>query len=127
MSSDQPGPVGAAAGPAGAPTSEPAPVRLVLLVRGHVQGVGFRWWTRARALELALVGSATNLADGGVEIVAEGPRAACERLVHLVATVPAPPVPPDAHRTWLPRPGRVDDHVVQWHPARGAGPGFVER
>ena len=33
-------------------------------VHGFVQGVGFRWWTRSQALELGLVGSATNLADG---------------------------------------------------------------
>ena len=28
------------------------PVRVTVFVRGQVQGVGFRWWTRARALEL---------------------------------------------------------------------------
>ena len=31
-------------------------VRALVFVRGRVQGVGFRWWTRARALELGLVG-----------------------------------------------------------------------
>ena len=31
-----------------------------------MQGVGFRWWTRARALELGLVGYASNQADGRV-------------------------------------------------------------
>ncbi|MDO5504656.1 MAG: acylphosphatase, partial [Actinomycetia bacterium] len=35
-------------------------VRATVFVRGHVQGVGFRWWTRARALELGLVGHARN-------------------------------------------------------------------
>ena len=29
-------------------------VRLIAWVHGHVQGVGFRWWTRSRALELGL-------------------------------------------------------------------------
>ena len=28
------------------------PERALVHVAGHVQGVGFRWWTRARALEL---------------------------------------------------------------------------
>jgi acylphosphatase len=32
------------------------PVRVTVFVRGQVQGVGFRWWTRARALELGLAG-----------------------------------------------------------------------
>ena len=46
-------------------------VRLTAFVKGRVQGVGFRWWTRARALELGLNGSATNLADGRVDVVVE--------------------------------------------------------
>ena len=33
-------------------------IRAHVWVQGHVQGVGFRWWTRSRALELGLVGSA---------------------------------------------------------------------
>lgn len=46
--------------------------RLTAWVRGHVQGVGMRWWIRARALELGLSGWARNLEDGRVEVVAEG-------------------------------------------------------
>ena len=46
-----------------------------------VQGVGFRWWTRSAALELGLVGSARNLDDGRVAVVAEGDRAACQALL----------------------------------------------
>jgi acylphosphatase len=67
-------------------------VRLTALVHGQVQGVGFRWWTRARAVELGLVGRATNLADGRVEVVAEGPRQSCERLVELLRSDRAPGV-----------------------------------
>lgn len=59
-------------------------VRLTAVVSGRVQGVGFRWWTRCRALELGLVGEAANLADGTVRIRAEGPRERCERLVELL-------------------------------------------
>ena len=49
-------------------------VRMTAWVHGRVQGVGFRWWTRCRALELGLVGHAANLSDGRVEVVAEGPQ-----------------------------------------------------
>ena len=49
----------------------PEHARLTAWVRGRVQGVGFRWWVRARALELGLVGSATNLDDGRVQVDAE--------------------------------------------------------
>ena len=57
------------------------PARLTAWVAGTVQGVGFRWWTRSRALELGLVGSARNLDDGRVAVVAEGDRAACQALL----------------------------------------------
>jgi acylphosphatase len=85
-------------------------VRLTAFVKGRVQGVGFRWWTRARALELGLSGSATNLDDGRVEVVAEGPEQACRALLDR-----------------LPQgPGRVDFVSERWGPARGAE-GFDER
>lgn len=87
-------------------------VRLTAFVRGRVQGVGFRWWTRARALELGLAGWAANLSDGRVEVVAEGPRPRCEALLDLLRSGTAP--------------GRVDVVVEQWAPARGAV-GFEER
>ena len=61
-----------------------ADVRATVFVRGRVQGVGFRWWTRARALELGLSGWARNTADRRVEVVAEGRREAVERLLDLL-------------------------------------------
>lgn len=87
--------------------------RLTAWVYGHVQGVGFRWWTRSRALEFGLVGSATNLPAGRVEVVAEGPRAACERLLAALRS----------GRT----PGHVERVVEQWSQPRGDVTGFVER
>ena len=41
-------------------------------VSGRVQGVGFRFSARRRALELGLSGYARNLADGRVELLAQG-------------------------------------------------------
>lgn len=91
----------------------PDPARLTAWVHGHVQGVGFRWWTRSRALELGLVGSATNTRDRRVLVVAEGPAAACERLLGLLDSEDAP--------------GRVDNVVASWDAPRGESEGFVER
>jgi acylphosphatase len=48
-------------------------VRVVALVEGQVQGVGYRWFVRERATARGLAGSATNLLDGRVEVVLEGP------------------------------------------------------
>jgi acylphosphatase len=86
-------------------------VRLTAFVKGRVQGVGFRWWTRARALELGLVGTATILADGRVEVVAEGPAQACRALLDLLPGGP----------------GSVAFVADRWEPARGDLSGFVER
>jgi acylphosphatase len=93
-------------------------VRLTAWVRGRVQGVGFRWWVRARALELGLVGSATNLDDGRVQVDAEGPRAACRRLLEMLSG-------PSAQG----RPGIVTGVVERWSASRGDdhSAGFVER
>ena len=43
------------------------------VVRGMVQGVGFRWFVVRKARSLGLTGFVRNLADGTLEVVAEGP------------------------------------------------------
>lgn len=88
-------------------------VRLTAWVHGRVQGVGFRWWVRSRALELGLVGSAGNQPDGRVLVVAEGPRRECEQLLSALQTDGGP--------------GEVDTVLPSWDAARGGLPGFVER
>ena len=46
--------------------------RLRAVVRGEVQGVGFRWSVQRHAGELGLTGYAENLPDGSVRVEAEG-------------------------------------------------------
>jgi acylphosphatase len=65
--------------------TEMTSVRLTAWVEGLVQGVGFRWWVRSRALELGLVGFAENLTDGRVKVVAEGASGGCRGLLALLA------------------------------------------
>ncbi|HEX7117257.1 MAG TPA: acylphosphatase [Longimicrobiales bacterium] len=57
-------------------------------VTGRVQGVGFRWWTRAQAEALGLRGTVRNCADGSVEVVAGGAADALERLRSALAHGP---------------------------------------
>lgn len=54
--------------------------RLHLIIHGRVQGVGFRWYTREKALELGLVGWVRNNPNGTVEIVAEGEETELKKL-----------------------------------------------
>ncbi len=42
------------------------------LVRGRVQGVGYRYFVMRAAAALGVTGFARNLVDGSVEVVAEG-------------------------------------------------------
>lgn len=59
------------------------------LVRGRVQGVGFRWFVWREAERLGLRGSAQNLPDGSVEVIAEGPEKALEALERSLGRGPA--------------------------------------
>ena len=61
-------------------TETGAIVRCVL-VDGSVQGVGYREFTRRAALNLGVTGWVRNRADGAVEALIRGPRAAVEALV----------------------------------------------
>lgn len=88
--------------------------RLTAWVHGHVQGVGFRWWTLSQAKELQLAGSATNLDDGRVCVVAEGSPTACEELLDRL------------EREDPQRPGMVDTVVHRWSEPKGVK-GFEAR
>lgn len=90
-----------------------ADARLTAWVHGRVQGVGFRWWTRARALELGLTGYAANKPDGRVQVVAQGPQPRCQRLLDLLQGGNTP--------------GHVDNVVADWSEATEPMNGFSER
>jgi acylphosphatase len=47
-------------------------LRLRAVVRGEVQGVGYRWAVQRQARRLGLTGYAENLPDGSVRVEAEG-------------------------------------------------------
>ncbi len=85
-------------------------VRLRAIVRGGVQGVGFRYFVLDRVSGTGLRGWVRNRADGNVECVAEGPRPLLERLLQ------------DLRRG--PHSARVGDVEVDWGPARGDLPAF---
>jgi acylphosphatase len=63
-------------------------IRRALLLRGRVQGVGFRWWTRGIAVERGLSGMVRNLPDGTVEIHVGGDRPALEAFIAEVRIGP---------------------------------------
>ncbi|WP_314177080.1 acylphosphatase [Streptomyces winkii] len=83
-------------------------------VRGRVQGVGFRWFTRAAALRIGgLEGFVVNLGDGRVQVVAEGAQPECEQLLEWLRSGDTP--------------GLVDGVTEIWDSPRGGYAGFAIR
>ena len=70
--------------------AESSNARLHAVVRGYVQGVGYRYFVLDRAREARLVGWVRNCTDGSVECLAEGPRPALERLLEDLHHGPYP-------------------------------------
>lgn len=80
--------------------------RLTARVEGKVQGVGFRWWVRGRAMEMGLTGWVMNDNDErGVTVLAEGPAESLDSLERLLRQGP--------------RAARVDSVAVSREPASG--------
>jgi acylphosphatase len=81
------------------------PERLHAIVRGDVQGVGFRFFLMREGRALGLRGWVRNSDDGTVELVAEGPRPDLERLLAAARRGPSQ--------------ASVSDVRAEWSPARG--------
>ena len=63
-------------------------IRIDAIVRGSVQGVGYRYFVIDRAEELGIVGYARNLPHGDVEVVAEGDRTSLESFIAVLKQGP---------------------------------------
>ena len=85
--------------------TESTEARVTALISGRVQGVGFRAFIRRHALDRHLTGYAENLADGRVEVVAEGRKDDLEDLLVKLRAGPA-------H-------AEIDDLEVEWGDASG--------
>jgi acylphosphatase len=62
--------------------------RAHLLIKGRVQGVGFRWFVTDTAESFGLAGWTKNLLDGRVETVFEGEREAIEAAIERCSDGP---------------------------------------
>jgi acylphosphatase len=52
-----------------------------LVIRGRVQGVGFRFYMRAEAVRLGVAGWVRNRSDGSVEALVQGEQGSVDRLI----------------------------------------------
>jgi acylphosphatase len=87
--------------------------RLEAVVRGDVQGVGFRWFVRRQAARLSVAGWVSNEPDGTVRVVAEGSPAALARLLGHLRAGPPGAVVRSVDETWLPGQGSFNGFVIR--------------
>jgi acylphosphatase len=87
--------------------------RLDALVRGRVQGVGFRYFVIRHAVRLDLTGWVANESDGSVRCVAEGPRTALDAFVEVLEQGPAGALVERVGTSWEPASGRFSSFEVR--------------
>jgi acylphosphatase len=100
------------------PSASPT-VRLDAIVRGRVQGVGFRYWVVRRATDLGVAGWVANELDGSVRCVAEGPPDAIDRLEQLLASGPTGAIVDDIRAVRMPPTGAMTGFGVRSAGHRG--------
>jgi acylphosphatase len=83
------------------------------IVAGRVQGVYYRSFAQQHAYALGITGYARNLADGSVEVVAEGEQVALETFIGYLHTGP--------------RAAEIEKIEVTWQKAKGSYRGFQIR
>ncbi len=91
----------------------PEQARLHALVDGSVQGVGFRAFVIDHATALGLQGWVRNLSDGRVEVVAEGPQDALEKLLERLRLGPRSAFVTEVEKEWLPATGEYKNFNVR--------------
>ena len=74
--------------------------QLSCVVRGLVQGVGFRWFVQRQASALKLTGWVQNNYDGSVEVVAQGGRPDLESLLSMLRKGPRSAMVSDIEVDW---------------------------
>lgn len=87
---------------------------LQAIVRGFVQGVGFRDFVVRKALALGLRGWTRNNSNGDVEVVAQGTRPALERLLAQLRQGPAAADVAEVQVTWREPTEHVSGFHVRW-------------
>jgi acylphosphatase len=88
-----------------------------LVIRGRVQGVGFRYFVAREAQRLRLSGTVSNRRDASVEVEAEGDRDALTLLVAAVWRGPSAAHVTGVAESWSEGPPRhVGFHIATERP-----------
>lgn len=88
--------------------------QLHAFISGIVQGVGYRYFVLRHAEKLGLTGFVRNLADGRVEVLAEGDETALKELILLLWEGPSFSRVENVTVEWLPYEGKYNNFRVTY-------------
>ena len=86
--------------------------RVTVLYSGRVQGVGFRVTVRYLARGYDVTGTARNLPDGRVELIAEGARTELKTFLDGIAQSELSGFIAKQHETWEPAQGNLRGFAI---------------
>ena len=87
--------------------------QLHAIITGRVQGVSFRYYTQETAVHLGVTGWVRNLADGAVEVVAEGPPDKLDALLKFLRRGPRAAHVTSVNVEWRAPGGNFEDFHVR--------------
>lgn len=85
-----------------------------VLINGHVQGVGFRYFVTARAEDFQVQGYVRNLDTGAVEVEVEGSREEVGRFLSEIRKGPRHGLVTDFQLEWKPYKKQYDHFFVKY-------------
>lgn len=85
-----------------------------IIIKGMVQGVGFRYYIRSLAHSLGVPGFVKNLSDGTVEIEMEGEQKKLKEILERIHTGEMSGYVSDMDIVWLPFKNKYDDFSIEF-------------
>lgn len=87
-------------------------IRKHIVVRGRVQGSGFRYYTQTEAMRLGLSGYVRDMPDNSIEIEAEGAEDSLAELLEWLETGPTWAEVESVDSSDRPTTGRLGFHIL---------------
>ena len=88
-------------------------MRLSLIIRGRVQGVGYRYSASEQARRLGLCGWVRNTDEGNVELIAEGDEEPLRRLLQWCRSGPSGARVTAIDERWIEATGDLDSFQIR--------------
>ncbi len=83
------------------------------MIRGFVQGIGYRKWARKEAQKLGLTGWVRNLPDGSVEVLLQGDKEKIEKLLEIYKKGPFMAEVESVDTIWEDQEEKFEDFIIR--------------